>query len=161
ADFARSTFEEADKAAREKAHRAVGTNVQEALDENLGAEDSREWNWQALAHQVNTRYGLKTTDRQLKQIGKDNLGEYLMEEARKALDALDLSEGKPYLEPEWGLRSLCDWARLKYGIKMTVEELTGKSSPEVQSILRRRVHELYRQKEVEFPVSAGMAQFMS
>ena len=43
------------------------------LEENLGGEDAKEWNWQALAHQINTRCGLKTTDRQLKQIGKDNL----------------------------------------------------------------------------------------
>jgi preprotein translocase subunit SecA len=161
ADFSRSTFDEADKAARDKASRAVATNIHEAIEENLGAEDSKEWNWQALAHQVNTRYGLKTSDRQLKQIGKDNLGEYLMEEAQKALDALDLSEGKPYLEPDWGLRSLCDWARLKYGIKLAPTELASKSTSDVNLLLRERLQALYRQKEIEFPVSAGMAQFMS
>jgi preprotein translocase subunit SecA len=72
ADFSRSEFPEAEKTARDKAMRAVETQVQDMLEENLGAEDSRDWNWQALAHQANTRWGLKTTDRQLKQIGKDN-----------------------------------------------------------------------------------------
>src|SRR5262245_53581281 len=47
ADFARSTFAEAERTARDKAQRAVGTQVQEALEENLGAEDAKEWNWQA------------------------------------------------------------------------------------------------------------------
>ena len=45
----------------------IQTPDQEAMDENLGAEDPKEWNWQALSHQVNTRWGLKTNDRQLKQ----------------------------------------------------------------------------------------------
>jgi preprotein translocase subunit SecA len=160
-DFARSTFEEADKVAREKASRAVGNNIQEALDENLGAEDSKEWNWQALAHQVNTRYSLKTNDRQLKQIGKDNLFDHLSAEAQKAVDEIDLTDGKPYLESDWGVRSLCDWARLKYSVKLTPEELTDRNPSDVVDILRERVHALYRQKEIEFPVSAGMAQFMS
>src|SRR5262249_55736511 len=69
-DFSRSDYEQASRTARDKALRAVPTIIQEGLDENLGAEESREWNWQALSHSVNTRYGLKTTDKQLKQIGK-------------------------------------------------------------------------------------------
>jgi preprotein translocase subunit SecA len=160
-DFSRSNFEEADKTAREKASRAVSPAIQEALEENLGAEDPKEWNWQALAHQVNTRYGLKTNDRQLKQIGKDNLFDHLTPQAQASIDELDLSEGRAYLEPDWGLRSLCDWARLKYGVKVTVEELTGQSAEDINTLLRQRIRELYRQKEIEFPISAGMAQFMS
>ncbi|MFO0842834.1 MAG: SEC-C metal-binding domain-containing protein [Gemmataceae bacterium] len=161
ADFAKSSFEEASRTARDKAQRAIPTIVQEALEENLGAEDTSEWNWQALSHAMNTRYGLKTTDRQLKQLGKDNLGEYLIEEATKSIEAIDLSDGKPFLDPDWGVQSLCDWARLKYGIKLTVEELKGKAEGQITDLLRGRVRELYRQREVEFPVKAGMAQFMS
>jgi preprotein translocase subunit SecA len=161
AEFSRCTFEEADKQARDKAIRAIHTNLQGAVEENLGVEDSREWNWQALAHQINTRYGLKTTDRQLKQIGKDNLIEQFTEEATKAIEALDLNEGRAFLQPDWGVKSLCDWARLKFGVKLTPEELTNKDEDAVRTLLRTRVRELYEQKEIEFPVITGMAQFMS
>src|SRR5262249_8963470 len=68
--FSRSDFTEAEKTAKDKAGRAILTQVQEAIDENLGAEEEREWNWQALSNQVNKRWGLKTSDRQLKQVGK-------------------------------------------------------------------------------------------
>jgi preprotein translocase subunit SecA len=161
ADFGRSDFTEADKAARDKATRQVPTQIHEALEENLGAEDPREWNWQALANMVNSRWGLKTTDRQLKQLGKDNLVEYLTAEANKAIEALDLSEGKPFLESDWGLRSLCDWARLKFQIKLSAEELTGKGEGDIRALLKARVLELYHQKEVEFPVTVAMSQYMS
>jgi preprotein translocase subunit SecA len=161
ADFSRCDFVEADKAARDKALRQVETQVNEALEENLGAEDPKEWNWQALANQVNSRWGLKTNDRQLKQIGKDNLAEYLIEQANQSIRDLNLDDGKQYLEPNWGLQSLCDWARLKFQIRLDAEALTGKDEDEVKKVLHQGVMALYRQKEIEFPVRAGMARFMA
>jgi preprotein translocase subunit SecA len=160
-DFTRSDFTEAEKTAKDKASRSILTQVQEAIDENLGAEEEREWNWQALANQVNKRWGLKTSDRQLKQLGKDNLIEFLTAEAGKAIDEVDLSGGRDFLADDWGLRSVCDWARLKFGIRLTPEELSGKSEEDIKAILHRNIMALYRQKEIEFPVRVAMAQFMS
>jgi preprotein translocase subunit SecA len=161
ADFVRSDFIEAEKTARAKASRMVQTQVQEAIDENLGSEEEREWNWQALAQQVNARWGLKTTDRQLKQLGKDNLGQYLIEQADAAIDAIDLAGGRQFLDEDWGLQSVSDWARLKFGIVLTVAELKNKDVRQVRELLHKKVLELYRQKEVEFPVQVGMARFMA
>src|SRR5262249_12153368 len=75
-DFARSDFTEAERTARDKASRMIPTQISEAMDENLGAEDPAEWNWQAMAGQVNKRWGLKFTDRQLRQLGRDNLAQH-------------------------------------------------------------------------------------
>jgi len=160
-DFTRSDYSEAEKTAREKALRMVGTAVQESLEENLGAEDEKEWNWKALSHQVNTRYGLSTNDRQLKQIGKDNLAQFLIDQADKSVTEVDLSPGRSYLEPDWGYRSICDWARLKFQIKLTPDELIGKLAEEIKPILHDRVMQLYHQKEIEFPVKVAMARFMA
>jgi preprotein translocase subunit SecA len=161
ADFHRADFTEADRTARDKATRAIETQVHEMLEENLGSEDSKEWNWQALTNQVNTRWGLKTSDRSLRQIGKDNLAEYLLAEANKSIAEVDLSDGRAYLEEDWGLRSLCDWARLKFQIRFNPQDLRGKDPEELKGLLFDRVLELYRQRDVEFPVRAAMARFMS
>ena len=66
-DFARSDFEEAERTAKEKATRDVETKVQEMLEENLGSDDSKEWNWQNLAYQIGARWGLKYNDRELRR----------------------------------------------------------------------------------------------
>src|SRR5262249_16617190 len=47
-DFNRCNFDEAEKVARDKAGRAIDVFVHEQIEENLGAEDEKEWNWQAL-----------------------------------------------------------------------------------------------------------------
>ncbi len=160
-DFRGADFPEAERVARDKAIDMIDTQIHEMLEENLGAEDAKEWNWQALAGQVNNRWNLKVNDRQLKQIGKDNLAEYLRENAQKAVMEVDLSEGRIYLDKDWGLQSLCDWARLKFQIKLAVDELRDRSEDEVKQILLDRVRALYRQKEMEFPVTVAMTQFMS
>jgi preprotein translocase subunit SecA len=161
ADIGRSDFEEAEKTVREKAYRAVQTQVAELLEENLGAEDEREWNWQALANAVNARWSLKLTDRELKRIGKDNLSEHLIQEATAAIDAIDLSEGRPYLQEDWGIRSICDWARLKFQIKIEPAELAERDEDKIVALIRERLRGLYRLKDIEFPVMMAMMRYMA
>jgi preprotein translocase subunit SecA len=160
-DFSRADFEEAERTAKDRATRDVETKVQEMLEENLGAEDSKEWNWQNLAHQIGARWGLKYNDRQLRQIGKDNLSEKLQAEGEQAVGEVDLSEGKPYLEKDWGLKSLCDWVRLKFQVPITLEEVSDRSEAELRTPVMGKIHALYRQKDIDFPVTAAMARFMA
>jgi preprotein translocase subunit SecA len=161
-DFTRADFTEADRTARDKARRQVQTQVLEALEQNLDSDiDSTEWNWQAMANTMNTRYGLKLTDRQLKQIGRDNLSQHLIAEAEKALAAVDLTPGEEYLKSDWGVRSASDWARLKFGIKVEPAQFEDKPLPAIKKALLGQIGLLYRQKEIEFPVQLGMARFMS
>ena len=74
---------------------------------------------------MNNAYGVKLTDKDLKKIGKDDLGEHLIPEGEKYVEAMDLSEGKAFLAPDWGVKSLVDWARLQFNVKITAEELAG------------------------------------
>jgi preprotein translocase subunit SecA len=161
-DFTRSDFTEADRTAREKASRMVPTQIHEAMEENLSTDvEASEWNWQAMAHAVNTRWGLKTTDRELKKLGRDGLGEHLIAQAEEQLSKVDLSAGRDYLEPNWGLRSICDWARLKFQIKLELNELTDRSQAQIKELVHSKVADLYRQKDIEFPVKLGMTRFMA
>jgi preprotein translocase subunit SecA len=161
-DFARCTFEDADKAAREKACKTIPTQIHEAMEQNLNPDvDPKEWQWQALSNFVNTRWSLKTTERQLKQLGRDNLAQFLIEEAEKTVNAVDLKKGAVYLAPDWGLHSLCDWAKTKFDIALDSKALADRSRDELKEMMHAEVMRLYRQKETEFPVSVAMARFMS
>lgn len=161
-EFVRSDFDQAEKTARDKANRMIPTQIQEALDENLSTDvDPTDWNWQAMAQAVNTRWGLKYTDRQMKQIGRENLAAQLIADAEKALAAIDLSAARAFLQPDWGRKSLADWARLKYQIQMSPEALAESNPQTVKDKLCEQVFDLYRQKEIELPVKAGMARFMA
>jgi preprotein translocase subunit SecA len=161
-DFSGSEYSEAEKTARDKASRMAPTQIHDAMEENLSTDvEEREWNWQALANQINTRWGSKLTDRKLKEVGRDDLAQFLIELAEKSIAAVDLAKGQPYLQPDWGHRSLCDWVYHKFQIKIDPQTLEEKSAAQIKEVLQKAVRQLYRQKEIEFPVTIAMARFMS
>src|SRR5581483_7828408 len=161
ADFRGSDFEQAAQFARDKASRNVPSVVQEAMDENLPADvEEGEWQWQALAGQMGRRYDLKLTDRDLKKIGRDELPGWLIEQADTQIANVDLSDGAKYLQPDWGLKSVCDWVRLKFRIEIKPEELAGQAGDQIKAVIHTKVRDLYRQKEVEFPVQAAVGRFL-
>ena len=161
-EFGNLPFEEAGGLAREKAIKNVPTIIQEGMDENLAEDDDpKDWKWQEMARVMSGRYGLKLTDRQLKQIGRDALPGFLLEEATKSINEVDLSEGRKYLERDWGLDSLIDWVRQKFAITITSPEIRELSDAAVKDLILLRVREAYRQKEITFPVEVAMASHMA
>ncbi len=160
-EFVRTIYEDAAGVAKERAMKMVQTQIQEAMDENLPFDvEQSEWNWQAMSGRVNKLWELKTTDRQLKKIGRDDLAQYLIAEAEKYIQQVDLSKGAVYLQEDWGRVSLCDWMKQKFDLRIDPDTLKDKSHEETRQILAAEIHKLYRQKEVEFPVKVAMARFM-
>ena len=85
-DFRGMDFAAAEAFARDQAERMAEGQVLEALEENLPEEEEpAEWNWEALAKLVNTRWHLSLRDRDLKQLGRDQVGDFLIERARAAV----------------------------------------------------------------------------
>ncbi len=161
-DFTRCSYEEAGRIAHDRALEMLPGQIYEAMDENLSLDvDTSEWSWQAMADMTNTRWKVKTTERQLKQIGRDNLAEFLIEHAQKTVAAVDLSKGASYLDPNWGLQSFCIWILDKFQIKIDVKELIDKDRAYLKERLSTAIHNLYHEREIEFPVTLGMARFMT
>ncbi|MEY4614001.1 MAG: preprotein translocase subunit SecA [Planctomycetota bacterium] len=160
-DFDRSTFEEAELYAKNKALSVTFTQLQDFIEENLGSDDETEWNWQALTNQVNKRWDLQNTEKTLKSIGKSDLVEYLSKQTETAVEKTNLQEGAVLLQPNWGLSSLLSWMKLRFQIEIDESVLANKQQSEVEKLLVAKTLELYHQKEITFPVAAGMAKFMN
>ena len=102
-DFRGMDFEAASLHALDQAEHKIEGQVLDAIEENLPEEaDPREWNWEALAKMANVRWHLNLRERDLKQVGRDGVGELLIEKARAALGNVDLSDGAVFLAPDFG-----------------------------------------------------------
>lgn len=148
---------------KDQADRQADLLAQEQIDENLprDIEDERERNWQALARWANARFGLNTNDRELKKIGIENMHQYLYDRAKEAIARFDFEPVKIFLAEDWGRRSLASWIGQQYGIAMTPEMFEGKSEAAAVELIQQTVKDVYRNKEVEFPVSVGLTSFMA
>ena len=148
---------------RDQADRDADMQIKEKMAENLpaDAEDDRLRNWQAMSMWVNRRYGLNTNDRELKKIGLDDLHSYLYQRALEAIGRFDFSPVETFLKPDWGPRSLSNWAKQQYLVEVPPTTFAEQSAVEAAAVIRQQVVDRYRQKEVEFPVAVGMSHFMS
>ena len=164
-DFSGMTAEEAERLAVDEAVRQSETQIFEAVEENLPqGEEETEWNWGALATFANARWKLSVNDRELKRVGRAGIIDYLRERASDAIHKIDLTEGKRFLDPDFGLRSACGWTEWRFGVPVDQTEVEslrqGGLDPVVfKELVRRKSREAYAHRDIEYPVLVGLAHF--
>ncbi len=159
-DFRGMDYAVAESYAKDQAERIAESQVFDLIDENLPEdEDPTEWNWEALAKAVNLRWSLSYRDRDLKKVGRDGLAELLIEKAHEAVRKTDLTDGAIFLDPDFGLRAACAWVKQKFGVTLELEEVRPLDLPGLKKLIRQKAEAAYEQREVEFPVMAGLYHF--
>ena len=159
-DFRGMDFPSAESFTKDQAERMAAGQVLDLIEETLPVdEESREWNWAALAKIVNTRWQLSLRDRDLKKIGRDALDEFLIDKARIAIDKVDLGDGAGYLEKDYGLRTAIEWVQYKFGIALQMDEYQNIEIQAFKDRVLETATRMYEQREIEFPVMAGLIHF--
>jgi preprotein translocase subunit SecA len=161
-DFRGMDYETAVSFALDQAERGLETDLLAAIDENLpdGDEDAHvDWNWNAMANVLRSRWRVETNDRELRKIGRDNLAEVMLERAKSALSKVDLRDGAPMLNPDYGRQVGVRWLKDKFGVLLDLDEICRL---EPARVIEKAVAEGYRhydQKEATYPLIAAMTRF--
>ena len=159
-DFRGMDFADAQQYALDHAERKAEGQMFDALEENLPEDgEQEEWNWDALAKFANTRWHTNFRDRDLKQIGREKLAEFLLEKSAAAIRKVDLADGSVFLEADYGVRAACAWIRNKFGFELTPDEVRDLPLAEFKRMVIQRAEAAYREKEIEYPVMAGLTHF--
>ncbi|MEI8382327.1 MAG: preprotein translocase subunit SecA [Planctomycetota bacterium] len=145
------------------AERQADIQIQEKIEENLPreVENDRDRNWQAMSMWINRRFGLNTSERELKKIEFEELQQTLYTRACEAIQRFDYSPAETFLKEDWGRQSLSGWVRQQYGIEIPPTEFASKNPEDTAKLIKEQIVNLYRFKEIELPVSVGMSQYMS
>jgi preprotein translocase subunit SecA len=160
-DFKNASFDDAIRLATNEAQRKAESQVFDAVEENIPdeVEDESEWNWSALAHWSNTRWGTNYRDRDLKKIGREHLSEQLIADAHKAIDKVDLEGLRRFLDPDYSIKTACAWLHDKFGVELAPDEMAKLEPREFTAIAHERARAAYDERESEFPVLAGLYRF--
>ena len=161
-NFRNLSAEEAYQVAKDEAERLAETEILGSIEENLPlVEDEQEWNWEALAKFANIRWDLNIRDRDLKKTGRDRVDELLIQRSRAAIQQIDLSDGSAMLDTEYGVRMALNWVKAKFGIEIGLDQVKELDSTEdvIELVVDRAITK-YDEKEAEYPVMAGLYQFV-
>ncbi|MCY2986126.1 MAG: SEC-C metal-binding domain-containing protein [Planctomycetota bacterium] len=146
--------------AKDKAERTAETQILDALDENMPTEEEpSEWNWEAMAKWVNSRFGANYTVGMLRKIDRDRMDEELIGQSQKYIAGIDLSEGDAFLREEFGLKMLVGWMKNKFGIEIALEEVRGPETEQLAEKLLAKAEETYIERESQFPIMVSFSRF--
>ena len=159
-DFRGMDFDSAQQFAKDEAERMVEGQVLDLIEENLPQEeDPSEWSWEALTKAANVRWKLSLRDRDLRQLGRDQASEDLIQRARAAVEKIDLDDGRRFLDPDFGIRTACAWVRHKFGIELAPDAAGAMEPPAFKDLVRQKAEAVYQERELEYPVMAALAHF--
>jgi len=141
--------EEALEAAREQ----IDINLGEYIDE---AEPPQEWDLRGLSRWAQTRWGVSLSQNQLRRMSPSQIREALYEAAEKRIEQTDLTPIKRWLDPLAGKKALAEWAKGKFGIAINIDEIASLDREQTTELLRQRVSEAYRDREIRYPVEYAL-----
>jgi preprotein translocase subunit SecA len=152
----------ADEVAKDEAQRNAESEILALIEENLPVDeenDQSDWNWDALARVCNARWDFNIRERDLKKIGRDRIDEHLIGKAEESIQKIDLSEGHPMLDEDFGCKMASAWIAAKFGFNVDPAEFKDKEAHEVVDSIENLASKKYDEKEAEYPVMAGMYKF--
>ena len=156
----------------DEAERQAESLIVEQIEENLpeGA-DQKEWSWQALTNWANRHFGLNFSVQEVQKIARegateedinrDHLRMELYHRAKEAIGRADYSDLDVILAEAFPRQQLCGFLRHQYALEMTPDEFAPCETPqEATELIRERVRNQYREREVRFPVAVAVTRFM-
>ncbi len=146
--------------AKDQAERAAENQILDAIDENLPAEEEQsEWNWDAMAKWVNSKFSTHYTVGMLKKMDRDRMDEEFIAKANEYISKIDLSEGDGFLDPDYGLKMLQAWMQNKFSIEIPMSDLQGAEPDAIKVKMLDRAEKAYFEREVRYPILVGLNRF--
>ena len=146
-----------------QARNEAETNLPTTIGEFTGEDedDTKSWDTRGLSSWAMSRFGVNLSQAQIRRSTPKDLEEQLRTAAIDQIERRDCSGIARYLEPLYAERELAGWARDKFGIELTAEEIadtarqtrTGPADA-VRQLIEGRAREAYASREVEYPVNS-------
>jgi preprotein translocase subunit SecA len=151
-----------EKYVREQARNEARTNIGQTLGEFTGEDegDTSTWDTGSLQSWAMSRFGVNLTKSQIRKSTPEDVEQMLIDAAIEQIDKRDTTGLEKYLEPQYAEAQLAIWAREKFGIELTPEEIAeasreARNSPAdaVAELIQTRAKAEYGRRDLEYPVN--------
>ncbi len=142
---------------REKAKKNIENDITVSLGEYLeDYDDPKTWNLEPLCKWAMSAFKANLSASKLRHMTAEEIQETLIAAACQQVDKKDMSRMAEFLEEDYSARMFVLWAQGKFNIKLDPEQLKGCQPEQVRQKVADQVAELYRKREVEYPVEYAM-----
>ncbi len=138
--------------AKEEATSVINITLGEYMDVDL---DPSEWDLRGLSSWAMSRFGVSLSQNQLRKMTPQEVETQLGIAAAEKIEQIDLTGLGRYLQEDFTAVSLAEWATAKFGLEVAPGDL-DRPAEEVRSWLSQQILEVYRQREMEYPVEHAL-----
>ncbi len=156
-DLVDRTPDEIEKMIKDEARQAVASEITLSLGEYMeDYEDPATWDMQGLSKWAMSAFSVSLTPSKIKQMRPEEVEEQLVGAAAQQVGKKDCSQIIEFLNDDYPVRMLAEWARAKFGINVDIEKLKGLKAAEAQQLIAQQTAATYKRREIEYPVEFAM-----
>ncbi len=142
---------------RDEARTSITTSLDEWLDPDADPED---WDFARLGEWVSEQFGVQVGVSQLKKMDRDQIREALIEAALEQVERKNCTAIAPFLQKNYAQKQLAEWAKIKFDVSISPEELIGKGPAEAADFILAAAHKTYARREIEYPVEYALEKML-
>jgi preprotein translocase subunit SecA len=157
ADVTGIKAEEIERLIKQQAKDNTSNNISLSLGEYLeDYADQRTWDIAGLSKWAMSAFRVSLSPGKIKQQSPEEIEQQLVTAAAEQIDKKDCSQLSEFLKDDFPARTLTDWARAKFDIDVSLEQISTGNASEIQKLLIEQTNAKYRQREIEYPVEFAM-----
>ena len=137
------------KVARDETHDQIRTSLGEYVDAD---EPPANWDLGGLVQWAKRAFDFSVSQNHLRKMAPAEIEEALLEAADEHVENANCEGVAIFLDSQYPYRALVDWAKSKFNIQGSQEDVVEKSTGEIVELFDRRVREAYREREINYPV---------
>ena len=154
-------YDELEKFVKDQARAEATTQITGTLGEYMGEADTSPENWDVknMASWMMARFQVNLSQAQIRKTSSDDLETKLRTAAVDQINARDCSGLQKYLEPKFPEQELATWAREKFDITVTADDMFAgerakalKSPEQIVDLIEGRARAAYARREIEYPI---------
>jgi preprotein translocase subunit SecA len=142
---------------KETAAKNVSNDISISLGEYLeDYGDPSTWKLDALTKWAMSAFKVSLSAGKLRHMSAEEIEQTLVEAACEQVHKKDASRLREFLKEDFALSMLRAWARGKFAIEISIDDLKNKKADAIRTLLMEKVHEKYTRRQIEYPVEFAM-----
>jgi preprotein translocase subunit SecA len=142
---------------KQKTKENVTNEISLSLGEYLeDYEDPQSWDVAGLCKWAMSAFKVNLSPSKVKQLPPEEIEELLADAACEQVDKKDCSPLVTFLKEDFTIKTLCEWARAKFDVRLDSAKLKDLSKQQIQQLLIDETSAKYKKREIEYPVEFAM-----
>jgi preprotein translocase subunit SecA len=157
-DIEGQSAEEIEDVVKSKAKDNTANKISLSMGEYLeDYDDPKSWDLQGLSKWAMSAFQVSLSPGKIKNQRPEEIEEILIQAAHEQVDKRECLALDEFLQEDFGLKRLVDWAKSKFDIVLRLDEIKESSIEDIKKQLLEETEKKYHQREVEYPVEFAMS----